>query len=240
MALVAAPALSSARVAPKAMVCQNNLRQLTAGWQLYAVDNREKICMVADQSSDCPFLSPPSAGYLPGGANAAWILGSIQYGGTRKVAATDERSLTYGLLYSYVRDVKLYRCPMDPLFINGVPTTRSYSANGFLNPITSSYMTTIVFRKMTDILRPSQTFVYIEESSSTINDGSFFDDPAYTSWVDIPAIYHAKSTFLSFADGHVESKQWHDPALISSNATAYTTPADGGVDLHWLQARTTY
>ena len=79
--------------------CMSNMRQLTQAWILYAGDNSGRLV-------NSNVNGPP-----------AWV----NPGNTVDI-------VTNGLLYTYAKNVKLYRCPADPTgrFV-------SYSINWFLN-----------------------------------------------------------------------------------------------------------
>jgi prepilin-type processing-associated H-X9-DG protein len=83
---------------------------------------------------------------------------------------------------------------------------------------------------------PSQYFVFIDESSATIDNAHFLInfDKTYSSPVaDNPAVYHNGSGNLSFADGHVSARHWHASPAIDMNPDGIwlmqhgSTPADG-------------
>ena len=86
------------------------------------------------------------------------------------------------------------------------------------------------------------TFVILDESPQSINDG-FFAVPMDTydplnlpgkAFVDVPATYHNKCGSFSFADGHSEIHKWHDDRTI-------TVPIFGASpnnkDLDWIQSK---
>ena len=63
------------------------------------------------------------------------------------------------------------------------------------------------FAKYSDIRRPSESWVLLDEDERSINDGFFVTDPTANQWVDFPAISahrHGFSFSLDFADGHSE------------------------------------
>ena len=234
LGLLAIPALSASKLSSGAIVCQNNLRQLAQGWILYSAANNDRICTTATYDS---------------GSAPSWVQGNMSvYSDAANFAL-----IRSGLLYPYVNDVKLYKCPCDYRTINfprltEALTVRSYSMNAWMNP-TSPYEATLKsFRKQSDISSPSKFFVMIEESPNIITDGVFLVDPLKTNyWCDVPAIYHDFGAGVSFADGHCQIKVWTDPVLIrsgtgiSSVAFSSWAPQDPEAkDLHWLWNCATY
>ena len=173
--------------------------------------------------------------------------------------STNVTLIQQGLLWPYVKSLSSYKCPADPKRTSsGLPTVRSVSMNGWLNPAMSLDTQGLsapgrVFRKQSDIgayMSPSMCWIVMDESERTINDGSLIvssrlSGPNGTTWIDVPASYHNKSAGLVYADGHTEIKKWRDNRLL--NATSIFIPADPSVppvppgygDLMWLRERTT-
>jgi prepilin-type processing-associated H-X9-DG protein len=160
--------------------------------------------------------------------------------------------LKAGLLYPFINNPGVYKCPADKTQgASGMPRNRSMSMNCWLNPI-KSWLTLRtgspamrVFTKQTELSpRPgaSQTWVFIDENPQSINDGYFVCDPrALTTWVDCPATYHNRAGGLSFADGHAEIKRWSDANVLAPpSKTGTDFPVDPkSSDLIWLQQRST-
>jgi hypothetical protein len=91
---------------------------------------------------------------------------------------------------------------------------------------------------MASVRRPSNTWVFLDENPATINDGYFLCTPGSVKWTDVPATYHNDANGISVADGHAAIKKWKDPAILGRRVTSTdVAPQDGGVDLKWLQAR---
>lgn len=115
----------------------------------------------------------------------------------------------------------------------------------------SSYRT---YCKLTDIVRPANTWVTIDENPQGINDAAFAVVCRYASMtnlcylVDYPAPYHDGGAGLSFADGHAEVHKFTSPIITKAPALAGGPPlpqltgtaANGLVkDLSWLAENTT-
>jgi prepilin-type processing-associated H-X9-DG protein len=62
--------------------------------------------------------------------------------------------------------------------------------------------------KLTNIKRPSDRFVMIDEDDTTINDADFRIDAPASTMRDWPAEYHNGASGLSFADCHAELHRW--------------------------------
>jgi prepilin-type N-terminal cleavage/methylation domain-containing protein len=243
------PALAKAKAKAQGIKCQNNGKQLMLAWNLYAGDANDKICLTAGLGALINVTSPTKV--YP---NNQWCMGTMDQapGWTNSLLIQDS------LLYKYVNALETYRCPADvssvrngvllPYSAGGTPRVRSLSMNAWMNPIQGQEWggtpgKTKYFRFVTDITKPSDTWVTIDENPASINDGWFVCDSGrgpLGPWVDIPATYHNSAGGLSFADGHSEIKRWRDRSITVRTATIGASPLDGGRDLGWLEDRSTY
>ena len=242
------PALAGTKPNSQAFQCLENLRQLTLGWQMYAEDNNGKLPPNGQQSSQA--ATPTDPRYLPGGAYAQWCPGTVS---TLPGAANGD-FIKAGLIYPYVNNTNLYRCPSDMRIFpfNGMylPQVRGYSMNCCMAPLPPlvNWNAGVVHRfyKDTDFTRPgpSMTFVIIDENEWSLNDTLFNcspNDPNH--WQDAPAVRHAGAGGISFADGHLEMKRWTDkyllmiPTVFTSGVGHASDPNSG--DNAWLEQRVT-
>ena len=160
-----------------------------------------------------------------------------------------------GLIYPYVNNTNLYKCPADlKIFTQfGVtqPQARSYSMNCCMAPLPpfvkwNDPNMVRVFYKDTDLTQPepSITFVLIDENENSINDTLFCCGPTDPNhWQDAPAARHAGAGSLSFADGHSEMKRWTDKCLLTvptvfSSGNGHASDPNSG-DNAWLEQRVT-
>ena len=122
---------------------------------------------------------------------------------------------------------------------------------------TGGWLPNTLFRtyaKQSLIVKPTDTWVFIEEHPNSINDGAFavqmYDPPKSTDQptiIDMPASFHNGSCALSFSDGHAEMHKWLGNSIklpVNPNATAASRPTDWPVgdsaaDLLWLSSKTT-
>ena len=95
------PVLRSARERAQRVVCMSNLRQLTLAWVLYAEDNDGKL--VSGVTLDLP-VSPDV--YVKGWVGEAFMFPE----GRSAIVETPDK----GLLWPYIRNEKIYRCPPGP------------------------------------------------------------------------------------------------------------------------------
>jgi prepilin-type processing-associated H-X9-DG protein len=246
MAGLLLPALAKARTRARGTTCLDNMKRLQLGWALYSADNSGKL--IPSGGVDTVVVEPADPEAQPGGRKSQWVLGTIQSAGS-----TDVRLLQAGLLYPYVNNTAVYKCPADRrtdrwnvaglrVESGGTATVRSISMNCWLNPISFGKSTGWrIMRNQADIaiLGPAGRWVFIDEDPWSINDGSFECDPGQPSWVDQPATYHNAGSGISFADGHSEIKQWRDPELQRLPMGVKHSQSPFPEDLSWLQERST-
>ena len=101
---------------------------------------------------------------------------------------------------------------------------------------------------------PSSAIVFICERADSLTSGSFtidmsgFNGTSPTNslarLVHIPSHYHNRGGNFSFADGHVENRQWIDsrtiPPYDPRRETALNITVPNNPDVFWLQSRATY
>ncbi|HWH71622.1 MAG TPA: type II secretion system protein [Candidatus Sulfotelmatobacter sp.] len=221
LAALLLPVLSKAKAKAQRTHCLSNLRQLGFAWVLYYGDNNGAL------AESYPVNNPE-----------VWVQGDM----TKASEATNADLLRQGKLYPYQQNVATYRCPSDKgLKIEGklTPTVRSYSMNAFMGardpktgPIPINAANYLVFAKDSDIRRPSQLWVLLDEDERSINDGFFVTDPTGRMWIDFPSISasrHTHSFALSFADGHAEVWRPLDPRTFEVNSSK--TEQSGNSDL---------
>jgi prepilin-type N-terminal cleavage/methylation domain-containing protein/prepilin-type processing-associated H-X9-DG protein len=231
LAALLLPALAKAKVKAQGISCLNNLKQLQCCWLMYAHDCEDKLVPNGD-----------------GVAARGWI------GGQFLLNPPDGTNVNllkppYGLLWDYNQSQGIYKCAGDPTvarlgnLVLG-PRVRSVSMNGNMNG--SSWYTEytrntyFTFRKLSEIIRPPpvQAFVFLDEYSSTLDDGYFlvgFKPVTTIGWANDPGIYHNGACGFSFADGHSETHKWKDPDTL---ATVKTPSPKGPRDVPWIQLRT--
>lgn len=234
------PALSKAKTKAQGILCMSNNKQLMLAWKLYSGDNQEKL--VASLA-------------VPG--RPVWMEGNLDFPGD--ASQTNSRFVTNGPLFKYGGgSMAIYKCPADRAAIGKIN-----GANGRFTPRIRSISMSQVFdfggwlpappyrlySKDSDIVRPSQTFVFVEEHSDSINDGAFAvqmirPDQASGNIIDMPASYHNGACGFSFSDGHAEIHRWIGntikPKVKYDGSVALNVPArDSLVDAKWMSQNTT-
>ncbi|MDB6067078.1 MAG: xcpT 2 [Pedosphaera sp.] len=223
------PALATAKTRAKGITCMSNNRQLSLGWRMYADDNREGL--VTSVQDD---LTKPGtvAGYYNG--RPSWMNGDMNN-------YPDNWDITHDLikspLWNYVsKNQLIFKCPAD---------LKTVSANGRVYPRVRSMSMSQVFDfgawltagnwrtygKMSEIVSPTHTFIFVDENPGSINDGAFATQcnglpgtgTGAPGLVDVPASYHNKAAGLSFADGHAEMHKWRGKNILN-----FKPPLPGG------------
>jgi prepilin-type processing-associated H-X9-DG protein len=173
---------------------------------------------------------------------------------------SDVTLITHGLIYTYVGNIKVYKCPVDvrTCTMGNISSAvlRSYSMNSWMDgvPAWGDNITPppapqqVDFKKLTAIsaMSPANAILFIEENPATINDGYWAQNLCQpTIWVDSPAHYHNRGGAMSFADGHSQIRAWSDSQVLN-NATNPAGQAWNGFpcdptssDLSWVQAHVT-
>jgi prepilin-type N-terminal cleavage/methylation domain-containing protein/prepilin-type processing-associated H-X9-DG protein len=258
LAAMLLPALSKAKAKAQGIKCMSNLKQLDLAWIMYSSDFTDLICATSGWNETGQDLS--NAALLK---NGNWVHGNMAV--ANGTSATDPELIKRGSLYNYAKSVDIYKCPADTKTQASAagpktPTSRSMSMNCFLNPINldgfggGNPPKARVFKKQSNILSAVNTWVTIDESPGSINDGWFVCDPwkdsatgLSTVWVDIPASYHNRAGGISFADGHAQIKKWTDPTVLNygkpNGATGNNIQSlqtqNAQADLTWLQKMST-
>lgn len=245
LAAMLLPALSKAKAKALAIKCMSNLKQLQVGWVMYSGDYNDKIVRNGEEAKGASV--PVATIYQAGNQKSTWALGSVDP--DAGASASRRELIEQGLLYTFVGNADVYKCPSDRKQVNGKDTIRSMSMNSWMNSIRSwndmlgyNGATKLRdFRKQSDITSPapSDCWVFIDENPNSINDSWFATDPNQPNkWVDIPATYHNDASGISYADGHAEIKKWRDSKMIHAIKTDILRDPNSD-DLKWFNDHST-
>lgn len=256
------PALAKSKTKAQAVQCLNNLRQLQICFRLYA-DDQNGVFMPNIYGND------------------GWVKGSVDFNGANpsnwdRQTLMDPRSAVLG---PYTKNPDIYRCPADWTTVlrpgvGRVKRIRSVAASQAVGswpgaPATIGYWLDSgnvggsvqnpggkwrCFGKDSDVTRPSQIWVFIDEHPASVNDGGFgfrmpdnFAATGTQGWVDLPAAFHGGSGALSFIDGHSEIRRWIEPPTsgrksLAEKITDLSRLDDGRRarhrDIWWMAQRT--
>jgi prepilin-type N-terminal cleavage/methylation domain-containing protein/prepilin-type processing-associated H-X9-DG protein len=242
------PALNRAKEKAQGIQCVSNSRQLAFAWFLYSDDHNGRLAYN---------LGAPGGGKNPAmKTNANWVDNNLTWG--LETDNTNTATLTEAGLGSYTsKNALIYRCPADFMLsqeqrkAGWSHRVRTYSMNAMVgdaggisakgkNDNNPGY---VQFFRITDIPRPSDIFVFVEEHPDSIDDGYFLNIYYKNQWNDLPASSHGGAAAFAFADGHAQLHRWASsstrqplqpdaiefPLVLSANDTA---------DLNWVMERT--
>jgi prepilin-type N-terminal cleavage/methylation domain-containing protein/prepilin-type processing-associated H-X9-DG protein len=240
LAALLLPVLARAKASCLSASCLGNLKQLQAGYIMYADENRD--------------LQPPNiASGVSGeayGIPGSWVLGNAKMDiNTTRIEA--------GVLFRYVRSARVYHCPADQSSVRGsagLIRCRSYSLDSWLDSADTVYNGHQLTFGPWDFPwgpftlaahhspPPSRVFAFIDEHEQSIEAGFFvLEQPSwiildqYTgAWYSLPADRHQQGCNLSFLDGHVEHWRWQAPKQYRGWIVS-ATPGPDATDLRRLQ-----
>ncbi len=214
LAAMLLPALSRAKERGRQIVCINNLKQLQTAWKLYCDDNNERV----------PLNKTDESGAGAASLTNSWVIGNAKRG-------NNPAEIENGTLFKNTPNIGVYRCPSDQSTLQQSTglRLRSYAMQGFLNGWPAGE---VFVMRATEIRRPTEVFVFIDENESSIDDGVFgiYRDPNAT-WVNLPSDRHSGGADLSFVDGHCVKWKWKAPKKFAG----HFTPASGNQDLDDLR-----
>jgi prepilin-type processing-associated H-X9-DG protein/prepilin-type N-terminal cleavage/methylation domain-containing protein len=218
-------ALNQTKARALRLTCLDNMRQLQFAWQLYIGDNQEAMPL----NRTAPAPSGPRF-IARGSSTNSWVAGN-------PLADLTTDKIRQGTLYPYVRSDSIYRCPMDDSTVTGhadTLRTRSYSMSAFLGGDPDLRPAPKVLA--TELARPQNVFVFIEEHPLSVWQSSFLVIPmrpgqisaanAAASWLSTPSDRHNQGCNISFADGHIEYWRWYTPKTPSDGTQLSSTPLD--------------
>lgn len=248
LAAMLLPALNRARARTQGFQSVNNTRQLALAWFLYSDDHNGRLAYN---------LGGAAGGKSPAmKTNLNWVNNNLTW--DLDSDNTNTASLTEASLGPYANNsAQIYRCPADRVLsqvqreAGWSHRVRSYSMNAMVgdagelsrtgqNQNNSKYLQ---FFRITDIPRPSDIFVFVEEHPDSINDGYFLNKFYVNHWIDLPASEHGSAAPFAFADGHALLHRWSSqstqPAYHPDSVTypLYVSESDK-TDLNWVMSRT--
>jgi prepilin-type N-terminal cleavage/methylation domain-containing protein len=226
LAAMLLPALARAKGRAQAVYCLNNGKQIALGWQMYAADNYDGIP------------------YVRGTANRRpdWCAGTLNFNANTPDNWDINANVTKSPLYQHIRNAKVFVCPGDKsTTVVGVsvrPRVRSISmsqvfgAGEWLNDGPNAAQTVWrTYAKISQIVRPAQTWVTIDEHPNGINDSAFavvcVNATSVTACklIDYPAPFHNGAAGVSFSDGHSEVHKFLSGTIVKAPVNFTGGPA---------------
>jgi prepilin-type N-terminal cleavage/methylation domain-containing protein/prepilin-type processing-associated H-X9-DG protein len=200
------PALKVAREQARGLYCRSNERTLTMAWLMYKDENDAKLVngQTPGPTYDRKTLAP-------------WVVMPPALGDS---SLEDKKQyIKQGLLWPYVKNVDVYRCPSDRRQNSPYHkfAFRTYSIAGGLNGVGSGgEFGAKPLTKYTEIQQPATKVVFLAECDPRgYNMNSWVMDPTVKQWVDPFGVWHRdNASTISFADGHVDMHRWLSRGLV--------------------------
>jgi prepilin-type processing-associated H-X9-DG protein len=205
-------------------------------WNLYSTDQDDR-------------LVSSRGGIALARTNEAWCTGWMQPGGGSYVAGTETNTdyFMHALLGRYSGNAKIFKCPSDKwkhpsaaaTYVRSVSMNMWMAWDGAAGGLVGAGQN---YKRMLNIAKPSDRFVFIHENPNTIEDGTFRLNFNPMSGVQPPIVFenapsalHNKGTSLGFVDGHVELRKWDNVTVVNGVPIAANTASD----VLWLKNRAT-
>jgi len=228
------PALSKAKAKALGSKCMVNTKQLAMAWLIYADDHDARVAAVT--------ITDWNSGGNAGTWAAQWCGGTMI---PARTTATNPVPITTAQLFPYIKNLAIYRCPSDRSVAFGEPRVRSVAASqafyASAQPLGATYQH---FTRTTQLGKPSDTWVFLDENPNTINDASLgvsmtVSGATSATVIDSPAGYHLNATGFSFADGHSEIHRWQSREFCNLLSANYTSSDPSFIaDSIWLSSMT--
>jgi prepilin-type N-terminal cleavage/methylation domain-containing protein/prepilin-type processing-associated H-X9-DG protein len=259
LAALLLPSLSKARDRAQAISCLNNTRQLGLAWQLYTDDHAGFLPYNLWMNASSPRT------------NINWV-NNVMTWGVPDPDNTNTTTITDASLGPYIGgQTAIFHCPSDHALSAAQSEAgwssriRSYSMNAMVGNVGTLFVNGVntknpgykQFLNTTQIPRPAEIFVFLDEHPDSIDDGYFLDKDAVAvngpnnavstaadEWTDLPASYHNQSAAFSFADGHASLHHWSKSSTIRPSAPYAAnlpiqipaTTTDENADFDWVLA----
>lgn len=224
LGLLGLPSLARNRGSSEAAVCLSNLRQLLRGYQLYSLDNADRIL------GDVVVKGPKGEDWHTTGAGGYWagpysnsIFGSMT--STAALAAVEE-GLRVGPLWLYAPEVSYSHCPADRR-AEELKVGKGWAFDSYAIPTAMASRTwdgTVPFRRLVDVPEPASTLVFVESCDPRgWNFGTWVlgtSPVGPKGWVDPLAAQHDGGAQFVFLDGHTEFRRWVDASTQNATRSA--------------------
>ena len=260
LAAILLPVLEKAEEKAQETYCMNNSRQLMLGWRMYAEENND-FCAPNDYPYLTPYRTIPAAqkhnyynwvcGTMASSFDADYLPELTDPLGTALTSYVSNPKVYHCPSDNYIDTYAGHQVHVRSYSMNsGVGTIWNTStayggtagllgqavAGGWLPGATynASQTTWLTYGKISSFIRPgpANTWVMMDESPITINDGSLaisaYADLGATYLIDYPSGNHAHGAGIAFADGHSITHKWLDPRTYSPNpVTEHGTGGEG-------------
>ncbi len=258
LAAMLLPALAKSKAKAQGVHCLNNGHQIALGWRQWSDDNNDELLTCQDN--------------IPGRQN--WISGILDFSGANQSNYAVERDIMVSPMWTYVgKSAQVFKCVADNSAVKITAPYRNFPVGSMVPRVRSISMSQVFSRgewldhggssngqsqnwrtysRMSNIAKPANTYVFIDENAGSINDAAFAntmggnqpgDNPSGCYVIDFPGAWHNGACGFSFSDGHSEIHKWKSNR-IKNAPTTYAFPLnqqvpDAALDMQWLGQNTT-
>ena len=232
LAALLLPALGRAKQRAMLTRCMNNNRQMMLGWNMYSGDFYD-LLLESLKGSGAPYDA----------MRVLWVQGDLDLSGNSYNWDPTVYIDKSPLMPFIGKNREVWKCPASPVKVKDnrnqlVPRVRDNSMSqvfDFGGWLGANYMR---YGKLTEIRRPTETWVLGEEHPNSINDAAMAvqmagntGDPA-PRIIDFPGSYHAGVGVFAMADGHCITRKWLGSAIKPpvSTTTLLPLPFNGSLD----------
>jgi prepilin-type N-terminal cleavage/methylation domain-containing protein/prepilin-type processing-associated H-X9-DG protein len=223
------PALRLAKDQAAALLCVNNLKNMSMGWFTYTVDH-DGMLMGGHRYRGTAYNNKsvfPDGFWInpPHNASGSYF-GELNGPPDGPPTLEDKlRGIRTGHLFPYCKDVDLFHCPFDArIDIPEQMAHCSYSVAGGMNGepayqgSSGKTRPDLVAEVFDEIRSPANKYVFVEETDDRgWNMGSWIMNYSAGTWIDPLAGWHNDRSTLGFADGHASKIRWRDDRTITMN-----------------------
>lgn len=209
------PALSKAKLKATGSVCLSNQKQLILGFIMYAGDNDDVML---------PTAGNPGGGFWRGPRNNGRDVDITPNLTVYEAQNRVEQGLRESPLFRYVDGTGAYHCPGDLRTKHLKPgrgwAYDSYSkANGMNGGDWEGTTPQPPYKKLGTVLDAAEAMVFLEEADPRgFNRGTWVINVSPPGWVDPFAVFHGRTSTISFADGHADIHTWLEASTIKAAA----------------------
>ncbi len=234
------PALNRVKEQGKRAGCLANLKQLQLSWGMYADENDDRIVNGEAYGGGDGTAPIPTSGIHQG---EQWWTGDDVgdfWNGINLAQPVQERAIKAGALFSYCKNVKLYRCPTGVRgemrtytitdAMNGLRRDGTYSGN--VGKRVDRTVLWVKRRGEISVPGPANRIVFLDEGR--ITPDSYATHYVNERWWDPPFVRHGDGTNVSFADGHADYWKYMGSKTLETGKLAAVSGLNAS-NLHQMQ-----
>lgn len=196
------PALRRVKEAGKRIVCLSNVKTLSMSYIMYLNDYEGVLPVGAGPKAWCNMVVPPYH-HTPLDAPKELQIDAIEN----------------GLLYPYVENVKVYRCPVaekNEFRTYSISTAMNYTILGHLGGDAGAVIT-----KITQVRSTANRMLFLDDYVNDWNASWYVPGDAQVWFNSTPIRHGSGGNVFSFVDGHSEFHGWKDQRTIDLAELCY-------------------